>query len=186
MRKFRGLVRGAVRVNHVSRVRFFGSGNIPANATTYFPLLHCDDDPDYDLATDGTNIAEVKPLSRIMSIQLHARMEPSGTGVAARLEWMLLKDPDQSLSAVPMAPSSLFSADFTTNVAALRKYTLAYGWFVASTNRDSFDRMIRIRRKALRRAGIMHDLDRLSLAITNSAAAATAHLQLTGRIVTSC
>lgn len=185
MGQFRKMVRSAMASPHVSRVRIFNFG-LTQNTTIYTPkLLACDDDPDYDLTTDGTNVSECQPFSRITKIDLKCRIQPGGTNSSNRIEWILLKDPDGALEAGAITPASLFLSDVSLPSNSLRKYTLAYGWTVATTNKDGEQFHIRIRRKALLRAGLMHDGDKLLFVFTNNHATLAGTLDCTGRIVTT-
>lgn len=179
IRKFNGMVRKAVQSPHVSRVRIFG-GTATQNATTEFTLLTVDDDPDYDLTTDGTNVAEAQARSRLTGIKLDMGLTPSSAGET--MEWMLFKSPDGVLNAT--TPATLFTADVSTSTLALRKNVVAYGLFRASANTDARQARIRIKRAAMRRIAQLKDGDSLRLAITHSADSTDGILDLTGTITT--
>lgn len=183
MGKFRSLVRAAVSSPHVSRVRIFGH-SLTGQTTIQSPiLLVCDDDPDYDLSSDGTNIAEVQPFSKITNIKLACQLDTGGNSHTDRLEWILVKDPDGMLAAASAVPADLFTADVSTTTVLLRKYTLAYGWFVSTASAENQKFNIRIKAKALRRAGLLHDGDRLRFFVRNESASA-GFMNLTGTITT--
>jgi len=179
MGKFRQLVRSAVGSAHVNRV-FFDAVAIPTTGTTEFRILTSDDDPNYDQAANGTTPAECQPFSRIQNIKLRGIITaPNGN----TLDFTLVKNPDAALSGANMAFAELFGADITSTRALLRKYTLMAGRMRISSASDQKAINIRIRRKALRRAGLMHDGDDLSIVITNSAGGAGT-ISLWGTITT--
>lgn len=181
MNRFNGLVNKAVEHRNVSRVRMMNVA-LPSAATTTYTLLACDDDPDYDLTSDNTTVAEVQPFSKIVKIDLHCRIEPS-TGNT--IEWMLIKDPDGLFTASQPAPSTLFTADVTLTTMAVRKYALAYGWFKAvSTTKDALQTNFRIKRAAIKRIGSLLDGDKLLLIIANPSAGAGTII-VTGTITTA-
>lgn len=178
IKQFNGMVRRAVEHKDVKRVRFMNVA-IPTAATTTFTLLACDDDPDYDLNSDGSTVAECQPFSKIIDINLQVRIEPAAGNT---VEWILVKDPDGLFTASQPAPASLFTADVTLTTMALRKYVLKYGWFKAVSGiKDAWGGRLRIKRQAVRRAGSMLDGDKLLLIIANPSAGA-GDLIITGTI----
>lgn len=181
MRRFNNLARKAVMTTHVHRVRGIGVSTGDA-ATTHFDLLLADDDPDYDVTSNLTTIAECEAKSRLKSIQLNMILKT--TQENHTLEWMLYRDPDEVLEAGGVTPATLFTADVTAFTALLRKNALAYGFFRASTNKDAHSTRIRISRKAMRRVVQMNDLDRIKLAITASDVVTAGTIDIWGRIVT--
>lgn len=188
MGKFRRLVKAEVRKamgnRVVHRIRMLDQ-TITNNVTTKFNLLSCDDDPDYDLATDGTNVAECHPNSRIVAVQLHVGLYPASNPInPGPLEWMIARDPDGALGAAGLiTPGNLYAADVTTATDMLRKNVWAMGHMFLTTNRDAANLNIRISRKALRRARIMRDGDKVSISFTNPDATDTAKLYIRGRII---
>lgn len=182
MRAFRSLVRKEVRraaaVKHASRVRIFDN-NMTASTLTAKTLITCDDDPDYDLTTDGTNIAEMQPLKRIRSLSLDFALVNIDSNKV--VEWVLFKSPDGTIDT--MAPSDIFTADVSVNTMQYRKNTLAYGWFVGASNTDYGKSRIRVRRAALKRTGVFNDGDKLIFAVKGNNASDTIQLTMTGRIV---
>lgn len=184
MNKFRSLVRTEVKkaigTTHISRVRMIDQV-LTQGTTADFNLLVVDDDPDYDLASDGTNIAEVQALTKLRKIELTFIVNPGGTG-SERIEYMLYRDPDATL--VGSVPSSLFTADVSLASQALRKNAIAYGMFISTANKDTTTRRLFIRRQAMARVQTLRDGDRLRMAIAHSAAAADGLMWLYGRIWT--
>lgn len=178
MKQFNGMVQKAVEHKDVKRVRFMNKA-IPTAATTTFTLLTCDDDPDYDLNSDGTTVAEVQPFSKIVGMNLKFRLEAAAGNT---VEWLLIKDPDGLFTATQPAPSTLFTADITLTTIAVRKYTLAYGWLKSVSGiRDSTIFKIRVSKAAIKRAGAFLDGDKLLLIIANPSAGAGEFI-LTGTI----
>jgi len=165
-------LRGLLNIAQKSRVRIFENPLTVATGNRNYKLLHCDDDPDYDLTTNGnaqtlgTDVAECKPKSRITSIDLQLTCQ--NIDAVKAVEWILVKDPDLVLAGIGYTPSSLFTADVSSLTIPLRKYTLAYGYFAGGSNTDIMRQRIRIKRKALARAGVMNDLDELRLMIVNN------------------
>lgn len=183
MSAFRKLVRREVRratgTVHVSRVRMVDIA-LTQNATTAITLLKVDDDPDYDLASDGTNIAEAQARSRITSIDLKMWLRANGTG--ERVEWLLYRDRDSNLGSVD--PSTLFQADYTTTVAEVRKNTVSYGMHVGSTNVENTMMRVFLKRKAMRRISGLNDNDLLKMTFAHSAAVGDGVLSMWGVIRT--
>lgn len=183
MSAFRRLVRKEVKratgTTHVSRVRMLQLP-LTQGATTTITLLKVDDDPDYDLTSDGTLIAEAQARSRITSIDLNMTVNPGVTGEVG--EWMLYRDPDSAIGAAD--PSTLFQADLTTTVAALRKNAVAYGMLIGNTNVENISRRVFIKRKAMRRISGLADNDLLKIAFQLTAGASNGALSMYGRIRT--
>lgn len=179
MGKFKNLVRSAVAVKHNSRIRLI-SGAVTQAATTHFNLLTCDDDPAYDNATDGTNVAECQPLTRLHRIDLRMFVQNSGSLGLTPYEMILYKDPDGELGA--LAPSDLFGADVTEAREYLRKNTLAYDAWLQSNDFAGSTRRIRVSRAAIKRAGVFHDGDIIKLGITSPSSGVNGVLHLIGKI----
>lgn len=170
MGAFNAMVRKAVRPAHKSRIRIFDNSITTAEATQTYSLLRADDDPDYDIttngdaATAGTNIAECLAQSRIESIDLTVSVQ--NLDVAKATEVLIYKDPDVVLGAV--APSTLFTSDVTLTTMEVRKRALKYMIGFGSSGTDGFAKHVRISRSALKRNRVMHDLDELKITITNN------------------
>lgn len=179
----RAVARQAVRmmtVRRVHRVRIL-AGTITQNTNTFINLLTCDDDPDYDLATDGTNIAECQPGARIEAVQLV--MTVFGANIAGEtIEWIIGRDPDGAL-ATNYTIGNLYTADVSANTRMIRANVWGAGHFIGTTNRDSMTSGLNIT-KALRRARLMADGDVIRLAFTATAAGGDHTLYLRGRIIT--
>lgn len=180
----KAVARQAVRmmtVRRVHRVRIL-SGTITQGANTSFVLLTCDDDPDYDLATDGTNVAECQPGARIEAVQIV--MSIFGSNIAGEtIEWVIGRDQDNALGAASFSVSELYAADFTGNRAILRKNVWGVGHFIGTANRDVSNTGLNIT-KALRRARLMADGDTIRLNFTATAAGGDHTVYLRGRIIT--
>lgn len=158
------------------RVRINGLSLTNASNTAV-TLLNCDDDPDYDLGIDGTNVAEVPPHTAIVDIKL--KMQMANLTSNNMIEWMIYKDPDAIIGA--KLPSSLFTQDLSSDVLILRKYCVMYNYAVPTGGYDRPGGTLRIRNKALRRIGDMEDGDVFRMQINNPGAS-IGKLYLTGII----
>lgn len=157
--------------------------SLAAASTTYVSLLSCDDDPNYDTTSDGTNIAEVHPNSRLLGMQLHMGLYVASNPISnGPMEFILYRDPDAALStAATMA--ELQGADVTTNRLTLRKNTILAGHQFITTNREYQNQNLRVRRKTLNRIRVMHDNDVIKMAFTNPDPDTVCMLYLRGRIL---
>lgn len=148
-----------------------------------FTLLTCDDDPNYDLTTDGTNVAEVEPGARIVAIQLVLTIFALVSG--RTVEWVLGKDPDNALGAASTTVASLYNSDITTGNTWLRKNTIAMGHVIASTNRDLYNSNVNVPRKAMARVARMADGDAFYISFADAGeGVGNALFYLRGRIIT--
>lgn len=169
MSRFNSMVRAAVQTPHRSRVRMDVS--LTGSTLSEKNLLIVDDDPDYDLATDGSNVAEAEALSRLRSIRLRVSYFAGTSNAAGALvEWILFRNPDNLLTSVN--PSKLFQADIDATSALLRKNALAYGGFYSSANNDTHLFDVRIRRAAIKRIQRLSDGDNLEFNIITPATGA--------------
>lgn len=182
MGQFRSLVQAATGVKHTHRYRLLDKV-ITNNATTEFPLLTADDDPDYDEDFDGSAAApECEVGARILGIDFTMDFVPGNAG--GQHEWILFKSPDALLTNAGATGSLLFTNDQTALGMLLRKYCLAYGRFLSTASRESSRTKVRISRAAMRRAGVMHDVDALRLAITATDTTSDGTFSMHGRIWT--
>lgn len=179
MAQFKRLVAAATGTKRTHRIRGFVT--LSTAGANPFPLLSADDDPDYDVGGVMTSTPlECEAGARILGIELSITVRFLAAGRYA--EFMIYKDVD-SIMGGSISPSWLFLNDLTANVALLRKYAVAYGFMLASTNNENKTMRVRISRAALRRAGVMNDGDKLHLNIETSAG--TDNLAyVTGRIWT--
>lgn len=169
MARFNALARKAVATSHRSRIR----ANVALTAATVneTSLLLVDDEPNYDLTSDGTNIAEAEARSRVRKIDLTVSFFAGTSNAAGALvEWLLFRDPDNFANVT--APSDLFTADLNTVTMSLRKNALAYGGFFSSANNDTRVFHIRISRKAMQRTQVLQDNDRIKLQMVTAATGA--------------
>lgn len=184
MLAFRKLVRREVRkaigVRRVHRIRIV-AGTITNGADTNFNLLTCDDDPNYDLTTDGTNVAECEPGSRIIAVQLVAAFRNLNTDQL--VEYVIGRDPDQAIGAANYTIANLYAADVSAQNLALRRNIWAAGSVIGTTQNESVPIRIRVG-KAIKRSRVMHDGDAIRLSITMSSVTNDAALYLRGRIIT--
>lgn len=169
MKRFRGMVRSAILTPHVSRV--LKEETLTANTLLDEAILAVDDDPDYDIATGASTVAEAQTLSRLRRIKLHiAYFSGTSDSSGAKVKWILYKSPDGALGSID--PDSLHGADVTLTTQALRKATLAAGWFFSSSNNETGHFRVRISRAAMRRNMVLKDNDQLRFAMQTSATGA--------------
>lgn len=189
MGAFRKLVRREVRkasgnrVEH--RIRMLEQ-SLAAATTTTKSLLTCDDDPDYDKTSDGTNVAECHPNSRILAFQLVMGLYVASNPISnGPMEFLMYRDRDAAISGASAGNmSTLYTADFSTTTGMLRKNTYLAGHQFITTNYEQKTVRLSVSRKALRRAGIMHDGDLIRLAFDNPDPDTACMLYLRGRIIT--
>lgn len=183
MGQFRSLVQAAMGVKRTHRYREIGVAIVQGAATDHIPILTADDNPDY--AEDfvaNTSSPECETGSRILGIDLTLDLVPGAAG--ATIEWFIWKNPDASFTEATFIPSLLFTNDVSINTLAMRKFTMAYGRFLSTANKESSRTRVRITRAAMRRVGTMHQDDVLNLAFLHSAAAANGNFSIHGRIWT--
>lgn len=153
--------------------------NAPAATDTYVTLLTAKDDPNYDLVTDGTNVAECEIGSFIRKVQLHITYQASAAG--DMVEMMLFKDPDAAFTT-NMTPTQLYTSDVSSISLDVRKNTVWYHLFVASTGRDTFVGGPSL--KAMGRIKVMRENDNLRLLFSVPANDSGTYY-ITGRIITA-
>lgn len=184
MRAFRGLVRKevskAMGMTHVHRIRIITTG-LTASSTVRYTLLKADDEPDYDLLSDGTNIAECETGSRIVKLQLTIQYYNS-TGAGNTIEMMLYKNPDGE-HAAQFTPANLFEMDYQQYASDVKKYTAWYMPSMISANFETVKNKVMLKRGAFRRIRGMHDLDTIELALVLPAGT-TQNATIHGRIWT--
>lgn len=178
------MIRQALGVSHVHRFRdlnealtAFSAGGVLSN----FGILSADDEPDYDVGGNFATPLECETGSRIIDIDLTIIFTTSSANDI--IEWMLIKDPDQVIGT-SSSPVDLYTNDVTTTSLLTRKYALAYGIFKSTSQKETLVTRARISRRALRRAGVMNDLDRLRLQILGTGSSVTATVSMVGRITT--
>lgn len=156
---------------------------ITQGTSTSFSLLSCDDDPNYDLTTDGANIAECIVGSRIIAIQLHMTISEVDGGEI--VEWILGKDPDQALTATNFTISNLYTSDIDPNRRMLRENVWMADHMIGETgNRTLKNATIRIPSKTLKRSRLMADNDVIRLVFTHTVSGTDSLMYLRGRIIT--
>lgn len=182
MRGFRQLVQAATEIKHVHRYRALDV-TVTQGASLEFPILSCDDDPDYDEDFDASAAApECEVGSRVLGINFVMDLVPGSAG-GEQMEWILFKSPDGLLNNAITIPD-LFTNDQTALNMLLRKYCLVYGRFLSTASKESSRTTVKITRAAMRRAGVMHDNDTLRMRLTHTAAASNGSFSLHGRIWT--
>lgn len=182
IQKLANMVRANMGVRRVHRIRMLDQ-TITQGTSTPFALLTCNDDPNYDLATDGTNVAECQVGARIVAVQLHLSLTniPNGETV----EWILGRDPDASITTAGFLVGNVYTADVTTGNRLLKDNTWTIGHVMAGTaSRDTFNGTLRIPGKTMRRSRLMNENDVIRLVFTHTAAGSSSLMYLRGRIVT--
>lgn len=182
IQKLANMVRANMGVRRVHRIRMLDQ-TITQGTDTAFALLTCDDDPNYDLTTDGTNVAECQVGCRIVAVQLHMSLTniPNGETV----EWVIGRDPDGAITAAGFVVSGVYTADITQGNRMLKDNAWTVGHVMAGTaSRDTFNGRLNIARKTLKRARVMHDGDVVRLVFTHTAASSSSLMYLRGRIIT--
>lgn len=185
MKKFERLVQKKVSkaLGHVTthRVYFKGTG-LTASSRKTIGLLRADDDPDYDLISDGTNIAECESNAKITKIELRLEYYNS-TGAGNTLEYMVYRNQDNSFNASDFVPANLFTSDYTATLSEIKKNTILYNHAMISANFETVKQRLTIKRKALARVRNMRDMDELVINF-ELPAGTTQNLNLIGRIWT--
>lgn len=179
----RALLKQGLLTKRVHKIRMLNqsiSEGLDTSANN-FNLLVCDDEPDYDLTTDGSVVAECHPGAKIIAVQLVLSLYGM---VATRLiEYIIGRDPDAAVAAGNYKIGALYTSDITTANAMIKANTWAAGHVIAS-DRTSQDLRINVT-KALRRASKMRDGDVIRLHFTDDGAGAgNALFYLRGRIIT--
>lgn len=184
MRRLAQMVYNMNTVKRTSRVRMLNQTitEADATATNSFALLTCDDDPNYDLTTDGTNVAEVQPGTRLIAIQLILTI--SSLVTSRTIEWVIGRDPDGAITSTNFTIGTLFNADVSTNSMAMRKNTWTAGHIVGS-DRTAANININISPRALARASRLENGDVIRLHFTDAGeGAGNAIFYLRGRFIT--
>lgn len=158
---------------------------IAANGITSQTLLVCDTDgnPNEDLATDGTNIAEVNYGSRLLGIDLNVYYKyPASNQI---MECMIYKDID-SLIGASADPAELFNQDVNSTNILIRKTCLAYWNSVSGTSsKDLYGARVRISHSALARNRKLAAGDKLYIVFKNMHATLGGKYWITGKIIVS-
>lgn len=177
----RALLKQGILTKRVHRIRMLQQ-TITQGADTPFILLTCDDEPNYDLTTDGSNVAECHPGAKIVAVQL--QMSIFSVDDFETIEWVIGRDPDSTVTNASYTISNLYTADVTGTRLLLSKNVWGAGHFVAgAASSEVFNTNLNIT-KALRRASKMLDGDTIKLVFTMTAAGGNAVMYLRGRIIT--
>lgn len=169
MRTFNRMVRKAVM--HSQRAKIRMDVGLTGSTDKVVSLILADDDPDYEITSDGTAVAECETLSRIEKIDLNLSYFAGTSNAAGGLvEWALYRDPDNS--GIMTGPEDIFIATDSAGQSQRNKNVIAYGGFYSSANNDTKLFHVRIRRAALRRVARMNDNDRLKFIIVTPATGA--------------
>lgn len=171
----------AIQTTH--RHRFINRDfQIAANSVTNYVLLLADDDPDYEVGGDGSTPAECEADAKIIDIDLRIQLLIASMA-GATISYQLYRAEENAYPALSTL-TELFSNDDSLANLNIRKNTLAYGAVLGASERDISSIRIRVRRKALKRAGKLHDTDRLYLGFHNTHASTAAEALLYGTITT--
>lgn len=179
-RLMQALLKEGMLTKRIHKIRMLNQ-TITEGTDTPFNLLTCDDEPNYDLTTDGTNVAECHPGAKIVAVQLIATIYGL---VATRLvEWVIGRDPDGAITNTTFTMTALYTSDVSTANAMLKANVWGAGHVVA-TDRTGMDVRLNIT-KALRRASKMRDGDAIKIQFTDDGAGTgNGILYLRGRIIT--
>lgn len=179
-RLMRALLKEGILTKRVHKIRMLNQ-TITEGSESPFQLLTCDDEPNYDLTTDGTNVSECHPGAKIIAVQLVATIYGL---VATRLvEWVIGRDPDSAITNANYTMANLYASDVTGTSTMLRPNVWGAGHVVA-TDRSGFETRLNIT-GALRRASKMRDGDVIKINFTDDGAGTgNGILYLRGRIIT--
>lgn len=172
-------LRAALSFSHRFRYRST-SVALTGAATTFIPLMTASDNPDYDVGGDFSTACQCESGSRITNINLSLKLKQFDNNKV--IEVMIWKDPDAMISA--LNPSDLFVNDQTTSNLILRKNVLSYRMFVPVSSSQQTEFQMHIKRKALRRIGVMADNDVLRMAVAIEGASAGQTMAGYGTITT--
>lgn len=138
-------------------------------------------EPNYDLTTDGTNVAECHPGAKIVAIQLIGSIY--GLQATRLVEWVIGRDPDGAILTTGFTIANLYTADATLTNLQLKKNAWGAG-HVIGTDRTGVDVRLNIT-SALRRTSKMLDGDVVRLVFTDDGAGTgNGIFYLRGRIIT--
>lgn len=174
----RNYLKNIMATPHVARVRMVDI-TLTDNADVYISLLKCDDDPDYDLISDGTNIAECQVGSMIQDVNLAIMMH--GMAANDREEIIFFRDPDVALTTT-VTPVSLFTSDYTTATQAIKKATMWYSMYQMMGAGTGFQTAPRIRHAALLRNKNQLDGDVIKISFHQNDGGVTRKVNIVGRI----
>lgn len=185
MRKLAQMVYNMNTVKRVHRVRMLSqvvTEGESGGTNNAFSLLTCDDDPNYDNTTDGTNVAECEPGCRIIAVQLVMTISaPDGR----LIEYMIGKDPDGAITSTSYTIANLYTADVTGTNLMLRKNVWTVGHMRTTSARLDSTKSLNIPGKVLARAGRMEDGDVIRLSFADDGGGTgNGSWYLRGRIIT--
>lgn len=166
-------------VNHRVRIMEVTLSN---SATDTVSLLQAADAPDYDLATDGTNVAQCETGARIVGMNLKLVVLAAASGSGKRTEMLLFRDEDNAV-ATNFTPSNLFNPDVSVERDDVRQNTVWYDLFVPTAQKDGFTKMIR-GFKGMRRIRLLKENDRLKINFVNGTVGTDFRYIIVGTITT--
>lgn len=136
-------------------------------------LVTSQESVDEELESDGTNIAQVRPYSKIVGMKLNLQLFNNAATGGDRIRWMLVKDVDNEGALTSLVDANFHSSDDTPTARELRARTLAKG-FVTASDRTAQRLSVFVRRKTLQRLGALRENDRLELVLAVSGSGAAA------------
>lgn len=178
-RLMRALLKQGLLTKRVHKVRMLDQ-TITQGTDTLANLLTCDDDPNYDLTTDGSNVSECHPGAMIVAVQLVLTLFSVPDGET--IEWVIGRDPDGAIGT-GFTMADLYTSDVTASNALLKKNVWGAGHMVSSDGHAAMNTSLNIT-KALRRAAKMRDGDAIKIRFTATAASGNSAFYMRGRIIT--
>lgn len=136
-----------------------------------YTLVTCIEAQDETLVSDGTNIATVPLYSKIVALKLQGYVR-GAVASPCNIRWMLVKNPDQDITAATFM-SSWHNSDDSTAAREVRANILAKGIWGTNESSGISRANIFVRRNTLRRLGSLRENDRITLILANDIAPAT-------------
>jgi hypothetical protein len=144
------------------------------NTTLEVPLIVCQESVDEEIESNGTNIAQVPPYSKVVSMKGQYTVHGLSSGTIIR--WHLRKFPDGESLFNTLIDAAFHTSDDTPTAREARAMTLAKGIIVGS-DRTAGRLNVFVRRNTLQRLGNLRENDRLVLILAQNT---TNPCQLTG------
>lgn len=163
---------------YVKRVRAVDVA-LTNNADTYVTLLASKDDPNHDLISDGSNIAECETGSRIVDLDLKLMLWDATTD--DRIEVALFRDKDAGLTT-SLSVTNLFLSDYTATAQEVKSACMWYEMFLFGSSSDMKTTGPRIRHQAMARNKRMRENDLIKLLFSCDDGGATRKANIVGRI----
>lgn len=174
----RGYLESLLADTYVKRVRVIGL-SLTDNADVYQSLLVSKDDPNHDLVTDGTNIAECETGSRIIDLRLKIVFTVGSSGDMT--EVALWRDKDAGITT-SFTISALFNSDYTLTNEEVKGVCMWYDMLNWGSGSDKQTAFPRIRRAAMARNKRLREGDVLKLLFSQNDGSLTRKANIVGRI----